>query len=128
MPGVAVATTSRTAASRLQVQLFVLRRCPKKLDLSPYDQRGFDWAETTIFLNSFDEFVPKLSLKFCASGCVHEQLAIMPILDSMRCIEESMKASRFARLCSAAVRQSLVGASVVVSLLSASQLDRRMVM
>ena len=32
-----------------------------------------------------------------------------------------MKASRFAHLCSAAVRQSLVGAFVVVSLLSASQ-------
>jgi len=32
-----------------------------------------------------------------------------------------MKASRFAHLCSAAVRQSLAGAFVVVSLLSASQ-------
>ena len=39
----------------------------------------------------------------------------------MRCIEESMKASCFAHLCSAAVRQSLVGVFVVVSLLSASQ-------
>ena len=34
-----------------------------------------------------------------------------------------MKASRFAHLCSAGVRQSLVGAFVVVSLLSASQPD-----
>ena len=40
----------------------------------------------------------------------------------MRCIEEFMKASRFAHLCSAGVRQSLVGgAFVVVSLLSATQ-------
>ena len=45
----------------------------------------------------------------------------MPRVDSMRCIEEFMKASRFAHLCSAGVRQSLVGAFVVVSLLSASQ-------
>ena len=39
----------------------------------------------------------------------------------MRCIAESMNASRFASQASAAVRQSFVGAFVVVSLLSAIQ-------
>jgi len=45
----------------------------------------------------------------------------MPRLDSMRCIAESMKASRFALQCSAAVQLGFVGAFVVVSLLSAIQ-------
>ncbi len=78
--------------------------------------------------NRSEGLVLELSLEFCATGCVHEQLAIMPRVESIRCIEESMKASRFAHLCSAAVRQSLVGAFVVDSLLSASQPVRRMVM
>ena len=42
-------------------------------------------------------------------------------LDSMRCIAESMKASRFALQCSAAVQLGFVGAFVVVSLISANQ-------
>ena len=62
-----------------------------------------------------------LSLEFGATGCVHEQLVIMQKIDSIRCVEESMKASRFVPQCSAAVRQGLVGAFVVVSQLSASQ-------
>ena len=42
-------------------------------------------------------------------------------LDLICLLKKSMKASRFAHLCSAVLRQSLVGAFVVVSLLSASQ-------
>ena len=42
-------------------------------------------------------------------------------IDSIRCVEESMTASRFVPQCSAAVRQGIVGAFVVVSLLSAIQ-------
>ncbi len=40
---------------------------------------------------------------------------------SIRCVGESMKASRFTPQCSAAVRQGIVGAFVVVSLFSAIQ-------
>ena len=42
-------------------------------------------------------------------------------IDSIRCVGEFMKAPRFAPQCSAAVRQSIVGAFVVVLLLSAIQ-------
>ena len=45
----------------------------------------------------------------------------MQRVDSIRCIEKSMMDSRLAHLCSAAARHSLVGAFVLVSLLSASQ-------
>ena len=123
MPGVAVATTSGTAASRQEVQLFGLRCCP---DAQISWFRAARIKECLIrpkqqFLNGFDEFVPELHLEFPATGCIHELVAIMPRVDSMNCIEGSMKASRFAHLYSAGVRQSLVGAIVVVSLLSASR-------
>ena len=92
--------------------------------VNPADQRWGFWPLLPLSsscCNRSEGLVPELSLEFCATECFHKQLAIMPRDDSMRCIEEFMKASRFAHLCSAGVRQSLVGAFVVVSLLSASQ-------
>ena len=68
-----------------------------------------------------ERLVPELSLEFCATGLNDGQLAIMRKICFIRFVEESMKASRFAPQCSAGVRQALVGAFVVVSLLSAIQ-------
>ena len=92
--------------------------------VNPADQRWGFWPLLPLspsWCNGFEGQVPELPLVFCATECVHEQLAIIPKVDSMRCIAESMNASRFASQTSAAVRQSFVGAFVVVSLLSAIQ-------
>ena len=65
---------------------------------------GRCWHLATSSGNRSEGLVPVLPQEFCATECVNELVAIMPRVDSINYIEESMKASRFAHLCSAPVR------------------------